>query len=282
MNKYTNDKNKDNEPLILINRYDPSDKISIPYNYRAKVEKMINYVDELPPFVYNRKNKRGHSSKPFSSHSIKNWNIFEDYRDFTIKPSMLYKSKMKISDIFSKKMTKYRTYFPLHYNQNLIPCHVFHKASSFKLIWDKPFKKIDYSKVLTACFEGIIETAHPYKFIARQASKELLMAENSHIKIIPILSILYDYIRIALLDDNDETFLDACDICLLLVIYGGEEGYPYMKLLFSPFQKRIFGSNFKDKIYAILNMLCKLYGEEAYDCIKKNIPSFFPDTTIYG
>ena len=286
MSKNRNKKNiikdKEKDCLILINRYDPSDRISITHNYKPIIEKQIHYVDQLPPFVYNRMNKRGNSSKPFSNRIIKHENIFKDYKDFTIKPSLLYKSKMKISDIFSKKMTKYRTYFPLHYNQNLIPCHLFHKASSFKLIWDKPFKEIDYSKVLTACFEGIIETAHPYKFISRQACKELLMAENSHIKIIPILSKLYDYIRIALLDENDETFLDACDICLLLVIYGGDEGFPYIKLLLSPFQKRIFGTQFRDKIYNILNMLCKLFAEDAFDQIKEAIPSFFPDTTIYG
>ena len=227
-------------------------------------------------------NKRGRSYKSMSSRIMKHENIFKDYKDFSIKPSLLYKSKMKISDIFSQKMTKYNTYFPIHYNQNIIPCHLYHKASSFKLIWDKPFNEIDYSKVLTACFEGIIETAHPYKFISRQASKELLLAENSHIKIIPILSRLYDYIRIALLDDNDETFLDACDICLLLVIYGGKESYPYIKLLLSPFQKRIFGTQFKDKIYSILNMLCKIFAEEAFYIIKEGIPSFFLDTTIYG
>ena len=84
-----------------------------------------------------------------------------------------------------------------------------------------PFDKIDYPRVLTACFEGIIETAHPYKFISRQASKELLLADDSHDKLIPVISKLYDYIRIALLDKNDETFKDACEICLLLVIYGG-------------------------------------------------------------
>ncbi len=286
MSKNRNKKNiikdKEKDCLILINRYDPSDRISITHNYKPIIEKQMHYVDQLPPFVYNRMNKRGNSSKPFSNRIIKHENIFKDYKDFTIKPSLLYKSKMKISDIFSKKMTKYKTYFPLHYNQNLIPCHLFHKASSFKLIWDKPFKEIDYSKVLTACFEGIIETAHPYKFISRQACKELLMAENSHIKIIPILSKLYDYIRIALLDENDETFLDACDICLLLVIYGGDEGFPYIKLLLSPFQKRIFGTQFRDKIYNILNMLCKLFAEDAFDQIKEAIPSFFPDTTIYG
>ena len=282
MRKNKKDKKIEKDSFVLINRYNPKDFVSITKNYQPIIEKQLNYVDELPPFVYNRMNKRGRSSKALSNRIVKHENVFNDYKDFAIKPSILYSSKMKLSDIFSKKMTKYRTYFPLHYNQNLIPCHVYHKTSSFKLIWDKPFKEIDYSKVLTACFEGIIETAHPYKFISRQACKELLMAENSHIKILPILSELYDYIRIALLDENDETFLDACDICLLLVIYGGEEGYPYMKLLFSPFQKRIFGTQFTDKIYAILNMLCKLFGENAFYTIKKNIPSFFPDTTIYG
>lgn len=277
--KYSS-RNNEKDSFIIINRYNPKDFISLTKNYKPIIEKHINYVDQLPPFVYNRMNKRGHSTKSLSNRIIKHENIFKDYKDFSIKPSIL--SKMKCSDIFSKKMTKYKTHFPLHYNQNLIPCHVYHKAASFKLIWDKPFKEIDYSKVLTACFEGLIETFHPYKFISRQASKELLKAENSHIKIIPILSILYDYIRIALLDENDETFLDACDICLLLVIYGGEEGFPYINLLFSPFQKRIFGTQFRDKIYAILNMLCKIFGEKAFYLIKKNIPSFFPDTTIYG
>ena len=280
MNKHKKLNEKD--CLILINRYIPSDSVSITCNYKPIIEKQINYVEELPPFVYNRMNKRGHSSKNFSRHNCKHVDVFTDYKDFSIKPSQLYRNKNKVSDIFSRKMTKYQTSFPIHYNQNIIPCHLYHKASSFKLIWDKPIKAIDYSKVLTICFEGIIETAHPYKFIARQACKELLMAENSHIKIIPILSNLYDYIRIALLDDNDETFLDACDICFLLIIYGGYEGYPYMKLLLSPLRKRIQLTHCKDKIYAILNILCKLFHEEAFFTIKKYIPSFFPDTTIYG
>ena len=112
------------------------------------------------------------------------------------------------------------TNFPIHYHYNIIPCYIYHKSCSFKLIWYKPFSSIDYPSVLSICFEGIIETAHPYKFIARQACKELLMAENSHNKIIPIIPKLYEYIRIALLDENDETFNDAVDICYLLVIFN--------------------------------------------------------------
>lgn len=285
MKKYKN-KTKNapnsNKKFILINRYAPRDSISFSPNYSSKIQKQITYVDELPPFIKNRMNKRGYSSKPYSNRIIKHENIFENYDDFKIKPSLLAKSRMDFSDIFSTKKTKYMTNFPIHYHYNIIPCYIYHKSCSFKLIWYKPFSSIDYPSVLSICFEGIIETAHPYKFIARQACKELLMAENSHNKIIPIIPKLYEYIRIALLDENDETFNDAVDICYLLVLYSGREGYPYMKLILSPLRRRLGNSRFQSKIYDVLNLLCKLFGNEALDDIKEFIPSFFPDTTIYG
>ena len=276
--------NKDN--FILINRYAPSDRITFSKNYKPKIEKQINYVDELPPFIKNRMNKSlpkyNKSSKHFTTRIIKPENIFDNYNDFSIKPSLLAKSKMKFSDIFSPKKTKYMTNFPIHYINNIIPCYIYHNAASFKLIWYKPFSEIDYDSVLTACFEGIIEVAHPYKFISRQACKELLKAENAHNKIKPIISKLYDYIRIALLDENDETFSDALEICFLLVFYSGREGFPYTKLILSPLRKRLSNTKFQFRIYEVLNLLCKLFRNEAYDLIKQFIPSFFPDTTIYG
>jgi len=285
-NKKSNTKNT-NDNLILINRYAPSDKITFSSHYKRKIEPQINYVDELPPFIKNRMNKRQQNktdnlSDIINPHIIKPDNIFENYDDFNIKPSLLAKSKMEFSDIFSQKKTRFNTNFPIHYINNIIPCYIYHKPNSFKLIWYKPFSEIDYNSVLSACFEGIIEVAHPYKFIARQACKELLKAENSHYKIIPIISRLYEYIRIALLDDNDETFKDALEICFLLVFYAGREGFPYTKLILTPLRRRLSNTNFQSKIYDVLNLLCKLFGNEASDLIKQYIPSFFPDTTIYG
>jgi len=271
-------KEKD-EPLILINRYNTKNPIQINSSYKPVVEKQLHYVEEFTPFIMSKKHKRNISSRPFTPKIIKHENIFKNYDDFKVKPSILNKSKIKLYDLFSNKKTKYRTNFPIHYNQKLIPCHIYHKVSSYKLIWERPLNFIDYPKVLCACFEGLIETYHPFKFIARQACKDLLMAENAHQKILPILSKLYTYIQIALLDKDDETFMDACDICLLLVICAGQEGYPYMQMIFPPFQKRIFGTQFKDKIYEILNTFYDIYGEKAFYIIKKNIPSFFPDTT---
>ena len=287
MNNKRNKKNNSCDNLILINRYAPSDKITFSSNYKRKLESQINYVDELPPFIKNRMNKRQYNkpnkpTKSINPHIIRPENIFDNYDDFSIKPSLLAKSKMKFSDVFSPKKTKYNTNFPIHYINNIIPCYIYHKSTSFKLKWDKPFSEIDYNSVLTACFEGIIEVAHPFKFIARQACKDLLMAENSHFKIIPIISKLYDYIRIALLDENDETFKDALDICFLLVFYAGREGLPYTKLILSPLRRRLSNAQFQSKIYEVLNLLCKLFGNEVYELIKQFIPSFFPDTTIYG
>ena len=264
MQKRKSKQNLDNDKLILINRYAPSDSIAFSPSYKSKIEKHINYVEELPPFISNRMNKRvrGRTPNPLLNKKriINPDNIFDNYDDFNIKPSLLVKSKMKFSDIF----------------------HIYHKTSSFKLIWYKDFDQIDYDSVLTASFEGIIEVAHPYKFIARQACKQLLKAKNSHKKILGIIPKLYDYIRIALLDDNDETFSDAVDICFLLVLYSGREGFPYTRLILSPLRRRLANINFYNKINDVLNLLYKLFGNEAYVLIKKYIPSFFPNTTIYG
>jgi len=54
-----------------------------------------------------------------------------------------------------------------------------------------------------------------------------------------------------------------------------------MKLLFTPFQKRLCKGKFKNKIYPILTLLCKLFGEEAFYEIKNNIPLFLTENTVY-
>ena len=275
-----------NNQIILINRYSPSDSIIFSQNYKSKLENQINYVKEFPPIIKNRMNKRlrSKSSKHLisSKRTIKPENIINNYDNFCIKPSLLIKSQMEFSDIFSQKKTRYMTNFPVHYINNIIPCFIYHNTASFKLRWYKDFDSIDYDSVLSACFEGIIETAHPFKFIARQACKELLMAENSHKKILGIIPKLYDYMKIALLNENDETFSDALDISYLLVLYSGREGFDYTKAILSPLRKRIWNVKFTSKIYDLLNLLCKLFGDEAYDLVKLFIPSFFPNTTLYG
>ena len=49
------------------------------------------------------------------------------------------------------------------------------------------------------CFEGLLETEHPYSFVSNQALKELLEAPGASEKVIPIIGKLIMPLRMALL-----------------------------------------------------------------------------------
>lgn len=275
-------KNSPSSPLILINRYNLKDRISIASSYRPKIESQLNYVQDLAPFSHNRKNKKRPKSTTGHPKVINHENVYRNYHTFKTRPSVLYSSKNRFAHPFTPEKTEYKTFFPFHYNQHLIPCHIYDKAYSFALIWDTPFDKIDYSKILIACFEGLVETKLPYRYISRQACKDLLLAPNAHGKIIPLLPNLFGYLRTALFDNNDETFLEACDIAEKLIFVADNEGLPYMKIILPPLQKRIFVSKYKEKVYNLLNSMVGLYGNQAFLCIKSVIPTYCPNTIIFS
>ena len=53
------------------------------------------------------------------------------------------------------------------------------------------------------CFEGLLETEHPYSFVANQALKELLEAPGASEKVIPIIGKLIMPLRMALLQGDE-------------------------------------------------------------------------------
>ena len=53
--------------------------------------------------------------------------------------------------------------------------------------------------MLVNCFEGLLETEHPYSFVANQALKELLESPGASEKVIPIIGKLIMPLRMALL-----------------------------------------------------------------------------------
>jgi hypothetical protein len=44
-----------------------------------------------------------------------------------------------------------------------------------------------YDPILVNCFEGLLETEHPYNFLAFEAMKELLDSQTAPQKTVPIL-----------------------------------------------------------------------------------------------
>ena len=205
-------------------------------------------------------------------HNILNQNKFDSYESFTKKPSE--RLKTKLSNPFSNN--KHKTNFSKIYSLGGIPCHLQHGSTKLYLQWDLPFEKIDYFSILPICFEGIIETIHPYKFISRQSCKELLLAENINVKekIIPILNKLFYSLRNGINSNDDDTFLFSCELCEILIQIIGDSCIPYLNLILQKLNKRCFNQKFRNRIFELCRIIEENGGKEAKKIIIDKIPTY--------
>ena len=205
-------------------------------------------------------------------HNILKQNQFKNYDAFSRKPSEKYKN-VKTANPFSSK-NKHKTKFSQVYDNNGIPCHLKHSGVKMALQWEKNFDEIDYNQIIPLVFEGIIETKHPYCFIARQACKELMSAPNAKEKILPLLSKIFVSLRISISNNDIDVFLDSLDICQQLVELEQENCTKYLNLILQPLNKRTFEPKFKEKIFALCNIMETFCGNEASKLIRNKIPIY--------
>ena len=71
---------------------------------------------------------------------------------------------------------------------------------------------IDFDPTLVVCFEGLLETDHPYSFASRQCIKELLATDNAQNQIAPIIGKLISPLRTAFFSNTDNFFDDNLEI----------------------------------------------------------------------
>jgi hypothetical protein len=84
-------------------------------------------------------------------------------------------TKIKTANPFADTKQKQKTAFAYAYTTGAIPCRINHGSISNKLQWDIPVDQIEsYDPLLVHCFEGLLETEHPYNFLAFEALKLLL------------------------------------------------------------------------------------------------------------
>ena len=75
-------------------------------------------------------------------------------------------TKIKTADAFGQSAKKHKTNFGYAYAAGAIPCRINHGCNFNKLQWDVTISEVDYDPVLINCFEGLLETEHPYAFVA--------------------------------------------------------------------------------------------------------------------
>ncbi len=75
---------------------------------------------------------------------------------------------------------------------------------------------LDYNPTLLVCFEGLLETEHPYNFAAPQCIKEMLTANGAYEKVQPILLKLINPLRTAFSSNIPNTFQEALEVTILV------------------------------------------------------------------
>lgn len=96
---------------------------------------------------------------------------------------------------------------------------------------------VRYDPLLILCTEGLLDVAHPYNFLARQCSTELLQASNSKSKVIPILSSIITNLRIAISHKNENVYSNALKILELLTTVVKEQILPFIQYLIQPLNR---------------------------------------------
>jgi len=72
--------------------------------------------------------------------------------------------------------------------------------------------ELDFDPLLVVCFEGLMETEHPYNFASRQSIRELLLSEGAYDKVITILPKLINPLRTGISSSNLSIFEDSLEV----------------------------------------------------------------------
>ena len=181
--------------------------------------------------------------------------------------------KIKLGDPFAVG-NRHKTNFGHVYSAGGIPCRIEHGNVNMKLVWSIPPESLEYDPTLIICFEGLLETLHPYSFAAKQCVRELLSAKGAQEKVIPILGRLIPHLKNALVCDNPDTFLEAMNVVEMLSDLVGELMNPYLHFFLQSINKRSFNLKYKERVFDLMRTLESNGGPEALAEIKKKVPTY--------
>ena len=257
--------NKYHQSPIILNRPFKKEVIRFHNKNRNSIE-MNNKKDNY--FLYLKKDPLDDGS--FDLHKAK-WDVSKKN-----KPTAKLRS-IKLGNPFSTA-DKHKTNFGYVYSAGGIPCRIDHGAVTMKLIWDIPVEELDYNPLLITCFEGLLETEHPYNFIGKQCIRELLCAKGAQEKVISVLSKLVTPLKEALKSDIPEIFCEAMNDLEKLSDLVRDKMNKYLHFFLLNMNRKSFSSKYKERVFEVLRTLEQNGGPEAFSIIKKKIPTY---TSLY-
>ena len=261
-----NDQNR--EYLINKNNHSPI-KLTHPFNkkvirFHNKNSSQIINPNQIKYFSYFRKNPFDDGSYDLQKAS---WDTSKKN-----KPTAKLRN-VKLGNPF-KAANKHKTNFGFVYAAGGIPCRIEHGGVNLKLIWNIPIEQLDYDPLLITCFEGLLETEHPYNFVGKQCIRELLRADGAKEKVEPILGKLIVPLKEAIKSDIPEIFCEAMNDLEILSNMVKDKLNKYVHFFLQNINKKSFNPKYKDRVFEVLKVLEENGGNEIYKEIKKKIPTY--------
>ena len=275
-----------------MNFWKNNNDLPLPRNDQNR-EYLINKSNKSPLILnhpFNKKVIRFHnknSSEILNPNKIKYYsyfrkNPFEDDSYDLLKASWDVSKKNKPTEkLRSVKLgnpfipsNKHKTNFGFVYSAGGIPCRIEHGGVNLKLNWSIPIEKLDYDPILITCFEGLLETEHPYNFVGKQCIRELLAAEGAKEKVEPILSKLIGPLKDAIKCDNPEIFGEAMNDLQILSNMVKDKLNKYVHFFLQNLNKKSFNPKYKERVFEVLKTLEENGGPEVFKEIKRKIPTY--------
>ncbi|XP_033110553.1 parkin coregulated gene protein homolog [Anneissia japonica] len=179
--------------------------------------------------------------------------------------------------------------FRYFYDRGDFPVSIVHNAT-IKVAWQVEIEKLDFHHYLPLFFDGLSETKHPYKFLARYGIHDMLT--HGGYKVLPVIPQLILPLKKALMTKNKDIICATLKVIQEVVMsheLAGEALIPYYRQLL-PVMNLFKNSNNNlgdgieydqwkvcnvgDMVNSTLELLERRGGQDAYINIKYMIPTY--------
>jgi hypothetical protein len=158
-----------------------------------------------------------------------------------------------------------------------LPARIDHSSGvRQKLQWSLPLEQLNYDPLLVTFFDGLVETKHPFVFVARTGIADLLEAEGAGVKAAPLLNQIVPRMRMALLSKAPGVFDATLEAMRALAIAVGPALNPHLNQLLVQLTKYIHtgAPKTRELVQSVLEAIEQCGGEEAYAAIKQKVPTW--------
>jgi len=175
---------------------------------------------------------------------------------------------------FEGKAASHISSFANAYNNRDLPCRLMHGSVTHNLKWETEVEHVYYDPLVVIFAEGLVETRHPYHFVARKGFKDLLEAPGAAARTAPLVHRLIGPIRATLTSRDPDVYQGGITALIDLSNAVGAALNPHIKLLLGQLAKNAMKASFREQVTDVLNVLEANGGKECYKMIKAKIPTY--------